>query len=126
MSKKYILRKRENKILTTEFILASILIAIVSVKQFKLHPAIGIIIAIVALFAIVYLFVEFRFFRYLFTIVFSLFWAGVGYLIGYFLDKSSIITSLVLSIVIFPFAIWLHWDHFDFMRKATVYEYERQ
>ena len=126
MAKKYTFRKRQNKILYTEFFLASILIALVSIIQFKLHPAIGIIIALGAIFGIVYLFFEFRLFRYVFSILFSFCWAGAAYLVGQHIDKASSTTSWVLSIVVFAITIWLHWDHFDFLRKTTVYEYERQ
>jgi len=126
MAKKFTLRKRQNKILYIEFILASILIALVSIVQFEIHPAIGIIIAIGAILGIVYLFFEFRLFRYVFSILFSLCWAVAAYLAGQNIDKASSTTSWVLSNLVFAITIWLHWDHFDFLIKTTVYEYERQ
>lgn len=126
MAKKFTLRKRQNKILYAEFFVASIIIALLTVIGLKLHPAVGIIIALLSIFGIVYLFFQFRIFRYLFSILFSLGWATGAFLIGQQIEKSSNTTGWVLSIVTFAIAIWLHYDHFDFLRKTTVYEYERQ
>lgn len=126
MAKKFILRKRQNKILYTEFFAASIIIALLTVFGLKLHPAIGIIISLVSIFGIVYLFFQFRIFRYLFSTIFSLGWATGAFLVGQQIEKTSNTTGWVLSIVAFAIGLWLHYDHFDFLRKTTVYEYERQ
>jgi len=126
MAKKITLRKRQNKILYTEFFATSILITLFTIIRLKLHPAIGILVALFSIFGIAYFFFQYRIFRYLFSLLFSLGWATGVFLIGQQIEITSNTTGWVLSIVAFAIAIWLHYDHFDFLRKTTVYEYERQ
>jgi hypothetical protein len=92
----------------------------------KLHLAFSIPIAIVVFISMIYLFFQFRLFRYLFSITFSVGWAIGAFLVGQQIEKSSDTTSWILSVLTLLIALWLHYDHFDFLRKATVYEYEKQ
>lgn len=126
MAKKIIVRKRQNRILYTEFILAAIIVTLLAVDQLKLHPAIALIIVIISFYAFALLFFKFRIFRYIFSILFSVGWTLCAYLLGQEIDKAGDTTSWVLSIVTFAASIWMHYDHFDFLRKSTLYEYERQ
>ncbi len=126
MAKKYIIRKRQNKILYFEFILAAIVTAMLAIDQLKLHPAIAIIIVIVAFYGFALLFFKFKVFRYIFSIMFSFVWTLFAFLLGQKIDETGNTTSWVLSIVTFAASIWLHYDHFDFLRKSTLHEYERQ
>lgn len=126
MARSYILRKRENKILYIEFFLLSVLAALLLVINLKLHIAFSIPIAIAALVGMIFLFFQFRLFRYLFSITFSVCWAIGAFLVGQQIEKSGDTTSWVLAVLTLLIALWLHYDHFDFLRKATVYEYEKQ
>lgn len=125
MARKYIYRKRYNKILVYEFIIASIAIAVLTVVYLKIHPAIGLLIFIGAAALLIYLFVESRIFRYLFSILFSFGWAGAAYLFGQNLDKKSDTTSIVFAIIALGVSIWAHWDNFQFYKDAKVIEYDR-
>lgn len=126
MASKYIVRKRQNKILYTEFLLSAGVIAVLSVTYYKTHPAIGLIIGIAALFLFAVLFFKVKIYRYIFSILFSVGWAVVAFLAGESIDKSSDTTAWIFAAIAFALSIWAHWDHFTFLKKAKVYEYERQ
>ena len=125
MGRHYIVRRRQNTILYTEVLLTSLITAILSVIYIPLHPAIGLIVAIVSLLLFAFLFFTFSIFRYIFSILFSLVWAAVFYLIGRKFDHASDTTACVFAIIAFCFCIWAHWDHFRFLKNAKVYEYEQ-
>ena len=126
MAGKYIVRKRRNTILYSEFFIAAIVAAIFCVHQFQLHPAIGLLIGIGTLFLLIFLFVSSRIFRYIFSILFSLGWAAGAFSVGQSIDKKSEITSWIFGLVAFAICLWAHYDHFKFIKDAKVYEYERQ
>lgn len=126
MSSKYIVRKRQNKILYTEFLLSAGLIGFLSVSYYKIHPAIGLLIAIAAIFLFAVLSFKIRFFRYIFSILFSLVWTAGAFMAGESIDKSSDTTAWVFAAISFALSIWAHWDHFTFLKNAKVYEYEKQ
>jgi len=46
MASKYIIRKRQNTILYTEFFLAALATGILTLTYFKLHPAIALLVGI--------------------------------------------------------------------------------
>jgi hypothetical protein len=125
MAGKYIYRKRYIKILVYEFLIASIVIAVLTVVSSKIHPAIGLLIFIGVAALLIYLFVESRIFRYIFSILFSLAWASGAYLVGKNIDKKSIITSIVFIVITLCVSIWAHWDNFQFYKDAKVIEYDR-
>ncbi len=126
MAHKYIVRKRQNKILYTEFLLLAGLIAFLSVSYYKIHPAIGLLIGIAAIFLFAVLFFKVKIFRYIFSVLFSLGWAAGAFMAGESIDKSSDATAWVFAVIAFALSIWAHWDHFTFLKDAKVYEYERQ
>ncbi len=126
MTRKYIIRRRKNTILYTEFLIAAATTAILVVIYFKLHPAIGIIIGIAAVFLFAVLFFANRFFRYIFSILFSLGWAVGGFWAGQSLDKKTDTTARVFSSIAFAVSIWAHWNHFTFLKEAKMYEYEKR
>lgn len=126
MARKYIVRKRQNTILYTEFLAAAGILALFSIGYFKVHPAIALLIAIGSVSLIVYLFFAYKFFRYSFSILFSFGWAFGAFLVGQKFEKSSDTTAWVFAFIAFCFCLWAHWDHFDFLKSAKVYEYERQ
>jgi O-antigen/teichoic acid export membrane protein len=126
MARKYIYRKRQNTILYTEFLGAAVIAALVAIGYFKIHPAIALLVAIAALFLFIYLFFAFRIFRYSFSILFSLAWACGAFLVGQKFEKASNTTAWVFAFLAFCLCLWAHWDHFDFLKSAKVYEYERR
>jgi hypothetical protein len=121
----YIIHTRQNKILYSELIIASLLSAILLVSYFKLHLALGLLIGIANMILLAVLFVRSRIFRYVFSILFSFCWAVCAHLLGLSIDKKSHTTGWVLAIIVFALSLWAHWDHFTFLRNAKKYEYER-
>ena len=124
MSQGYIIHKRRNAILYTELLFTAAVIGIVSSIYMVLHPAVAVLMGGMFAILIAYLFFKFRIFRYTFSILFSIAW-GVGiYLFVRKLDSASETTCWVLALVGFCFSLWAHWNHFHFIKKANIYEYE--
>ena len=125
MKKNYVVRKRQNKILYLELIIAAILFGLASYYKLKIHPALSLLVSIGAFILIAYLFSHFRIFRYFFVIVFSISWAIIAFAIGASIDKDSLITRWVFASLSFAISIWAHYDHYKFLRNVKVYEYEK-
>ncbi len=126
MSRKFILQKRQNTILYSEFLITAGIVALLAFGYYKIHPAVALLIAIVSIFIFVYLFFTLRIFRYIFSISFSIGWAYGAFLLGQKLETSSNTTAWVFSLITFCICIWAHWDHFDFLKTAKIYEYEQR
>ena len=86
---------------------------------------VGLLIFIGAAALLIYLFVESRIFRYIFSIIFSLAWAGGAFALGQNIDKKSDTTGIVFAILALGISLWAHWDNFQFYKDAKVIEYER-
>jgi hypothetical protein len=124
MARKYILIKRQNKILYAEFLVASVVGAWLTTACMNWHPAIGILFGIVSYFLIGYLFFAYRFFRYSFSILFSLGWAAAAFVAGQNIERISDTTAWVFAVIAFGLSLWAHWNHFDFLRNAEAREFE--
>src|SRR5690349_12678604 len=124
MSQAYILHKRRNTILYTEFIFIAAVAGMISSIYMELHPVVGVLIGAVFTLLIAFLFFKFRAFRYSFSLLFSIAWAIGMYLFGKKLDSASDTTSWVLAVVGFCVSLWAHWNHFTFIKKARLLEYE--
>ena len=124
MATKYIIRKRQNTILYTEFFLAALATGIVAFTYYKLHTATALLVGIASMFLFAVLFFANSIFRYLFSILFSLGWALLAFVAGVSVETKSDTTGWVFAIITFAMSIWAHWDHFNFMKQAQVYEYE--
>ena len=125
MSQEYILHKRRNTILYTEFLFMAAVTGIVSSIYMVLHPVLGVLIGVFFALLIAYLFFNFRIFRYSFSILFSIAW-GVGmYLVGKKLDSATDTTSWILAAAGFCISLWAHRNQFHFIRNARLFEYER-
>src|SRR5690349_8645414 len=97
MSHRYILHRRQNRILYAEFLLVAAVTAVGASFYMALHPMVGWLIGVVFALLIAYVFFRSRIFRYGFSILFSIAW-GVGmYLFGGEIDCAST-TSLVLGL----------------------------
>ena len=124
MAAKYIVRKRQNKILYTEFFFAALAAGILALKYFEVHPAIALSVGIASIFLFAFLFFANGIFRFLFTILFSLGWAFIAFFAGHLIEAKTDTTSWVFAILAFALSIWAHWDQFNFIKQARVYEYE--
>jgi hypothetical protein len=124
MAAKYIIRKRRNKILYTETLIVAVIIGFVSIKYYQVHPAIALVIALAAWFLLMSLFFANRIFRYSFSILFSIIWGLVAFIIGQFVEKSSDTTAWVFGILAFGFSLFEHKQHFSFLKDSEYYEYE--
>ena len=126
MATKYIIRKRQNKILYTEALIAAVIIGLVSIKYYQVHPAIALLIGFGASILFIFLFFANKIFRYSFSILFSLVWALAAFVIGQFVESSSDTTAWVFGIVAFAISLLAHKRHFSFLKDAQYYEYEVQ
>jgi len=124
MAAKYIIRKRQNTILYTEFFLAAIATGLFAYSYGKLHPATALLVGIGSMFLFAVLFFANIIFRYLFSILFSLGWALLAFVAIVSLETKSDATAWVFAIIAFAMSIWAHWDHFNFIKQARLYEYE--
>ena len=104
--------------------MASIVAAWLVTAYMNWHPAKGLLIGIVSYFLIGYLFFAFRFFRYGFSILFSLGWAAAAFVAGQNIDRISDTTAWVFAVIAFGLSLWAHWNHFSFLKSARVREYE--
>jgi hypothetical protein len=125
MSQGYILHKRRNTILYTEFLFMAAGTGMFSSIYMLLHPVVGVLIGGVFALLIAFLFFNFRIFRYSFSLLFSIAWAVGMYLVGKKVDSASDTTSWILAAVGFCMSLWTHWNHFHFIRNARLFEYER-
>lgn len=126
MAAKYFIRKRQNKILYIEILIAAVVLCFFSIHYLQVHPAIGILIGIAAVLLFFFLFFANKIFRYLFSILFSTIWATGAFLAGQYLEKTSNTTAWVIAILAFVISLWAHKEHFSFLKGAKLYEYEIQ
>jgi len=126
MASKFIIRKRQNKILYLEIFIAVGIVCLLSINYYRVHPAIALIIGIVAVLLLISLFFANKIFRYTFSILFSFIWGTAAFLAGQYLEKTSDTTAWVLAVLAFGISLWAHKDHFSFLKSAKLYEYERQ
>lgn len=121
---RFILIRRRNKILYLEFLGAAVVAAWLTTTYIRWHPAIGVLIGIVAYFLLAYLFFAFQFFRSGFSILFSLGWAAVAFVAGQYVENDSEAIAWAFALVASVLSLWAHWDHFRFLKSAGVREYE--
>lgn len=126
MATKYIIRKRQNKILYVEILLAAVIIGFLSINHYKIHPAVAFLIGIGSAASLIFLFFSNRIFRYSFSILFSFIWGWAAFLLGQSIEKASDTTAWVFAIIAFGICLLAHKDHFSFLKGARRYEYEVQ
>ncbi|MBP8782376.1 MAG: hypothetical protein KBH03_07020 [Paludibacteraceae bacterium] len=126
MSRKIVLYKRKTAIIFTDCLLFSLGLSIYGVSFFKYHWSIGVVTFIGLLLGFFYSFFSFRIFRYVMSIVFSLLYAGIFAFIGASIDKENSTTpAIVFGILAFTISLYLHKDHFSFLKGAKYYEYDK-
>ena len=126
MYNNFIIRRRQNKILYTEFLILAVIVGFLSIRYYKVHPAIGFLSAIFSMRLFLALFFANKMFRYLFSITFSLAWSALAFLLGQLIDANSDITAWVFTVLAFFVSLEAHKNHFDFLKKAKTHEYEIQ
>jgi ABC-type uncharacterized transport system permease subunit len=72
-----------------------------------------------------YAFFEWRLFRYIVTVLISMAFGILGYLIGRAIDHETFTAGVVFAFIFYFAVIGSHKDHFDFLRDAKYIEYER-
>ncbi len=126
MAKKYVFYKRKTAIIFTDCLLFSAGLSICGVYYLEYHWSLGIVSFLGLLYGFFYAFWSFRIFRYIMSFLFSLLYGGICALIGTAIDKENPTTpALVFGILAFAISIFLHKDHFDFLKDAKYYEYDR-
>lgn len=126
MAGKYLFYKRKTAIIFADCILFSTGLSICGVYYFKYHWSLGIVTFLGLLFGFFHAFFAFRIFRYIMSVIFSLLYGGIFALIGAAIDKENPTTpALVFGILAFAISIFLHKDHFDFLKGAKYYEYDK-
>jgi hypothetical protein len=126
MAKHYILRRRQNKILYFETLITSALISLILWSTFKYNWSIMIITFCVFMIGFIYAFFEWRIFRYIVTVLFSMTYGFIAYAIGRKMDEEDFTAGVVLAFVVYFISLAAHKDHFDFLSNAKLIEYERQ
>ena len=123
---KYLFYRRKTAIIFTDIALFSIGFSIWGVLSYKYHWSIGIVTFLILFFATNYLFFSNRIFRYLFSIVFSAVYGAFFYAIGYYVVKENPTTpAMIFGVLAFLISLWLHKDHFDFLKGAKTIEYDK-
>src|SRR3954452_9176477 len=118
MYNNFIIRRRQNKILYTEFLILAVIVGFLSIRYYKVHTAIGFLLGVLSMGLFSALFFANRAFRYLFSITFSLVWGFLAYTIGQAIERTSDTTAWVFMALAFAISLGAHKDHFDFLKSA--------
>ena len=125
MANYFIFTKRRKSFVAFEMVIASLTISIWLCKKFKWDWVTGVSVGIGTLILLGWLFFGVRIFRYIISILFSLIWAFLGFMVEKSLTRSSI-AHWLLMVLVFIISMLAHKDYFDFERKATQIEYEER
>ncbi len=118
--------KRKTAIIYADCFFSAAVLVIYSLYYFKYHWSIALIAFIVLYFAFFFAFFFSRIVRYTLTFLFSAFYGGLFAFIGTLLDRENpLAPALVFGILAFLISIYLHKDHFDFLKGVKVYEYDK-
>jgi uncharacterized sodium:solute symporter family permease YidK len=126
MTTKYIFRRRRKRVLYTEVLIVAVWLGFYTNRHYHIHPAIAMLIGIAGYTISVFLFYANKFFRYVFSIFFSLFWGLAAFLIGVTIEKTTDTTAWVFAFLGFSFSLLAHKEHFAFHKEAVRCEYEVQ
>ena len=126
MTKKYLFYKRKTAIIFTDTILFAAGLSIWSLLYFKYNWSFSIVSFLVLFFGFYYAFFLNRIIRYIFSIFFSILYGLVAAAIGAAIGKEDpIIPSIIFGVLAFLISLYLHKDHFDFLKNSKHYEYDR-
>jgi hypothetical protein len=93
-------------------------------RSYNYHWIFMLVTFIGFLYGISYAFFRWRSFRYTMTFMFSIIYGLIGYWIGKSLDKETLTAGIVLGIIAVFISVIAHKDHFDFLKRSEVIEYE--
>ena len=119
MATRYIITEKRSKY-PLVFVEISVGCAILSYwlcKQFTWDWLLGIVIFFVASSLIGVLFFRVRIFRYIFAILFSLFWGFLGYVFSTEVTKSAF-TPWIVMLIVFMLSLISHRSYFNFEKNA--------
>lgn len=126
MARKYILYKRKSAIIFTDIIIFAVSLSILGICYFNYHWSIGLITLIALYVLTFYLFFLNKIFRYVFSLLSSLVYGSLFAILDYLIDKENPTTpALVFGILTFLISLFLHKDHFDFIKGSKFIEYDK-
>jgi hypothetical protein len=125
MTRRYIVRKRQNQILYFETFLTAGILSLILWTYFKYHWAYMIITFGVFMFVFIYAFFEWRLFRYIVTVVFSMAYGIIAFFIGRVIDNETFTAGVIFAFIAYFISLIAHKDHFDFLSNAKLIEYEK-
>ena len=105
MAAKYIIRRRQNKLLSGDTLISIAIIGFILIKYYQVHPAIALLIGIAAYFFSILLFFSTKIFRYLFSVFFSLIWGLAAFVLGQFIETSSDTTASMFGFLAICFSL---------------------
>ena len=121
----YFFYKRKTAIIFTDALILSVGLSIWGYYTFKYNWSVSIVTFLILFFGTNYVFFSSKIFRYIFSIIFSLFYALIFAAIGAYIDKENpTMPSAIFGILAFLISLFLHKDHFDFLKGAKPIEYE--
>ncbi|THF52993.1 hypothetical protein E6C50_01945 [Flavobacterium supellecticarium] len=124
MARIYKLVKRTNRIIYFETSLVAFVLTILLWKKMDHHWT--FLLLTFPIFEIVFILTFFRvaFMRYLITILFSIIYGLIVYFIGRWLQQDGVTVSVVFSFLAYFYSLYLHKDHFDYIKNSDVVEIE--
>lgn len=125
MARRYIIRKRQNEIINFETMVTAGLFSFILWYNFNYHWAYAIITFGALTVGFIYAFFEWRIFRYIVTVLFSMTYGIIAYFIGRAIDKETFTAGVIFAFVAYFISILLHKDHFEFLSEAKLIEYEK-
>ena len=125
MTRKYIVRNRQNKILYFETFLTAGLLSLILWTHFKYNWSYMIITFGVFMFWFIYAFLKWRLFRYIVTVMFSMAYGIIAFVIGRIIENDTVTAGVIFAFIAYFISIFAHKDHFDFLSNAKLIEYEK-
>jgi ABC-type polysaccharide/polyol phosphate export permease len=125
MPENFIITRRGVSLYTIETALTSLILAIWLCRKYHWDWIIGVLLFFGVSFLIGILFFRVRLFRYIMSILFSLFWALLAYSFATAATKSTV-SPLLAAGVIFVIGILSHKRYFRFESTANRVEYQNR
>lgn len=125
MTRKYIIYRRQNKILYFDALIVVTITALLLHGYLATNLLAATIIGLVTALLFIYLFFYNKLIRYSLSILFSLSWSAIVLFVLQLLRPDNGSTATILAIIAFFVSLWAHKNHFFFLKHADLYEYEK-
>lgn len=126
MAKKYLVNERHTSIIYFDDLILSFLLSKLIFEYTSCHWSIAFVVFLILYVGFLFLFLTFRIFRYVASILFSLFYAFiVGYIFHLSDEVNPYTPAIVFGILAFLLSLFLHKDHFDFLNDSEYIEYDK-